>query len=180
MVFRRTVTAICMALVGLAVAAPAGHAANATPSAHPVAVVKLKATQRPSLALATSAPSGVFVDSHGSVVGGWRFLSGTTTGHQSVASSADTSAATPATRVGAGGGTWDYGTYVDSTGYKHCWSFYYHGFNYHSATARFYNSSTGAIPESDKKYAGAGSWANAEVNPLYNAPTCQVYWDNNA
>jgi hypothetical protein len=76
---------------------------------------------------------------------------------------------TPLTVVNVGGGTWNYGTYVGSDGWKHCYSQYTHPSAYHSATAIIANAN-------NKAYANAGSWANADAHAGY-AYTCYAYWN---
>lgn len=159
---RRRVAAV--AALALAAALGAGAPAvaaqkDATPDRRPLAVRQSQAVV---------VPQGVFKDKAGKIVGGWAVLSTESSG----ARQPTKTAARPDARVSAGGGTWDYGTYVDSRNYKHCWSFYYHGSKRHGATARFVYASSRSVD------APAGSWANAEPDP-FNANysgTCEVFW----
>ena len=70
----------------------------------------------------------------------------------------------PATVKNVGGGTWNYGRSGN-----HCWSHYVHPNKRHSATAIM-------GPDNIKKYANAGTWANADVVRLTIA-TCSAYWN---
>lgn len=112
---------------------------------------------------ATVVKSGNYYDAHGKLVGGWAELAEPAPGTAVTF--------TPTTTVSEGGGTWTYGTYVDSGGLKHCWSFYYHPSYEHHATA---DMGTGQV----RVYAAQGQWAKAEPQPFdaKYTTTCNVYW----
>ncbi|QSZ27660.1 lactococcin 972 family bacteriocin [Aceticella autotrophica] len=67
---------------------------------------------------------------------------------------------TPFSVVSAGGGTWNYGTEINS-GIKHVWSYYIHPSKRHSSTAIIGSSQ-------DKEYAGAGVWSYADAFGAWN------------
>ena len=129
--------------------------------AAPAGAKNVDSTRRPAH---TVLAEGVIRDASGQVVGGWATLDGS--------SAAGARSLKPAAREYPGGGTWDYGTYVDSSNYKHCWSFYHHPSKKHGATARFQYASSESVD------AAAGYWANAEPNPFsaQYSGTCQVFW----
>lgn len=72
------------------------------------------------------------------------------------------------TVVNIGGGTWNYGWSVDSTGTKHCWSHYVHPTKTHSATAILGS-------QSDKETKSPKIWAKADVYGSIGN-TCYTYW----
>jgi lactococcin 972 family bacteriocin len=78
------------------------------------------------------------------------------------------STVTPDTTVNVGGGTWNYGSSVDSSGTKHCWSHYVHPTKTHSATA-IMGSQNHKVRKTPK------IWANADI---YGGTgnTCYAYW----
>jgi lactococcin 972 family bacteriocin len=82
------------------------------------------------------------------------------------------STATPNTTVNVGGGTWNYGSSVDSSGTKHCWSHYDHPTKTHSATA-IMGSQNVKVRKTPK------IWANADIY-AGTGNTCYAYWSNSA
>jgi hypothetical protein len=71
--------------------------------------------------------------------------------------------------IGAGGGTWNYGTSYQFPWFKNSWSHYVHPHAYHSATAI-------CDKHNPKVYADAGDWANAESRCGTNDKAAQ-YWN---
>ena len=146
-------------------------AANATPPppGDTTAVVR---DANPDPSKVTQAKRGVFKDANGDIVGGWRMLD----------SSPTTAVRSTGGEENVGGGTWKYGTYTDSTGYKQCWSHYYHKFNTHRATSVFWKRDTTSWLNWDKDVAKPGGTAKAESSPLdthkNRGYTCMSYWDN--
>ncbi|HZK05270.1 MAG TPA: lactococcin 972 family bacteriocin [Actinomycetaceae bacterium] len=75
---------------------------------------------------------------------------------------------TPFTVQNVGGGTWNYGSYLNIWPPKTCYSNYVHNTRYRSSTA--------IISASDvKQYANAGNWSNASTW-AGAAYTCYTYW----
>ena len=74
----------------------------------------------------------------------------------------------PLAVVNVGGGTWNYGTDYSLSGQKHCFSYYTHPTNRHTATAII-----GA--DNRRVSASAGNWARADAyGGAFN--TCYTYW----
>lgn len=71
--------------------------------------------------------------------------------------------------VSAGGGTWQYGSYISTWPPKTCYSNYVHNSRYHSSTAVIGASNT-------KSYANAGYWSNASTW-AGAGHTCNAYWN---
>ena len=71
-------------------------------------------------------------------------------------------------KTNVGGGTWKYGSSINSIGQKSCISYYYHPKYAHSSSVRM------DVYAND--WADAGQWSYARVT-RYTRTTCSTYWN---